>query len=67
MTAPKLNKHHIWCNGVNPFYRGIVSEEEIYNCPWCGGANGLKAIYQDDGKTEDQLQAEHFPNVIKIT
>lgn len=49
-------RHHIWCNGQ----RGPVS-----TCRWCGGNDGLHALYPMDGLTADELQKKHFPDAIK--
>ena len=50
-----LGEHHVWCN--------FFLDEPADTCSMC---SGLKKNYPMDGKTPDQLQQEHFPNVIKI-
>jgi len=61
-----MKLHHIWCNGVNPLKAGPVPDEEVDNCPWCGGDKGLHKNYPNDGKTEWELAQEHFPNIRRI-
>ena len=58
--------HHGWCNGVNPLKAGPVPAKEVDECHWCGGDRGLHKNYSQEGKTQDQLQQQHFPNVVKI-
>jgi len=50
-----LGEHHIWCN--------FFLDEPAATCSMC---SGLKKNYPIDGKTQDQLQQEHFPNVVKV-
>ena len=61
-----MKMHHIWCNGVNPLKAGPVPDEEVNNCQWCGGDKGLHKNYPSENKTEEQLQKEYFPNVVRI-
>ena len=51
----KMGKHHTWCN--------FFLDEPAETCSMC---SGLKKSYPEDGKTADQLQKEHFPNVKRI-
>ena len=52
----RMGKHHVWCN--------FFLEEPAETCLMC---SGLKKNYPMDGKTPDQLQQEHFPNVRRLT
>ena len=61
-----MKTHHIWCNGVNTLKSGPVPDEEVDNCQWCGGDRGLHKNYPSENKTEEQLQKEYFPNVVRI-
>jgi len=61
-----MKQHHIWCNGVNPLKAGLVPDEEVDNCQWCGGNKGLNKNYPMENKTENDLIMEHFPNVKRI-
>ena len=61
-----MKTHHIWCNDVNPLKAGPVPDEEVDNCRFCGGDNGLHKNYAMDNKTENDLIKEYFPNVRRI-
>jgi len=61
-----MKLHHVWCNGVNPLKAGPVPDEEVDNCQWCGGNKGLHKNYPSKNKTEEELQKEYFPNVVRI-
>ena len=57
MSYPKVDdEHHTWCN-----YFALRSVED---CPMC---ERLRTQYPDDGKTPQELQEEHFPNVVPLT
>jgi hypothetical protein len=51
----ELGQHHVWCN--------FFLDEPAATCSMC---SGLKKNYPQDGKTEEQLQQEHFPNVKRV-
>jgi hypothetical protein len=51
----KMGKHHPWCN--------FFMDEPAATCAMC---SGLHKEYPSEGKTADELQQEHFPNVRKI-
>jgi len=52
----EMGEHHIWCN--------FFLEEPAETCSMC---SGLKKNYPMQGKTEDELIKEHFPNVKKVS
>jgi hypothetical protein len=51
----QMGEHHVWCN--------FFLDEPAQTCSMC---SGLKKDYPMDGKTPDQLQLEHFPNVRRL-
>jgi len=62
-------RHHPRCNGFNPMNPNQeASQEELDACLWCGPSSaggGLLKNYPMEGKSEADLIAEYFPEVVR--
>ena len=68
MTAlAERPKHHIWCNFVPMVVVDGKLQFDMYSgAETCEMCSGLKSNYPETGKSESDLMAEHFPNVVRV-